>query len=94
MSRHPTFKLYRKPPLASFAQDKRRRESTVYIGHVVIGTVTHGIVAHLVGEGDAAHFEGELVDWQSLVRAHVQQHLPPPPNPTPGDLFATGEKPT
>ena len=51
------------------------RKPPQYIGHVVIEGKTYGILAHTVtertGRESRRHFEGEVVDWQTLVREHV-----------------------
>lgn len=77
MSQASTFKLYLKPDLPTAAQDSRHREPATYIGHVIIGTTTYGIVAHAAGEG---RLEGQVIDWQELVRRHVAgEHAEPAP---------------
>lgn len=63
-----TFKLYLAPDLAKLPQDKRHPGAAQYIGHVIIGTTTYGIVAHAIAAG---HLEGHVIDWQELVRRHV-----------------------
>lgn len=89
----PTFKLYHKPPLPQSAQDKRGAQRAEYIGHVIVdhkcpkcghvdSPATYGLLAHTVTEGKGKdqkrHFEGDVIDWQQLIREHVARAEPTP----------------